>query len=190
MTNSEVSAKVISTGSVLRRAPGFVLGELLVFVVLLTALSVWLLPLALQARQVENAAHARAYLRMISSSQQVWQREMGAYVDLRRLAQSIPIPPEHRNHARTPGMSLTPPLIFDGLSIAHRGGYRFLVGTDGQGKALGCWAWPNLRGYSGSETYWIDFSTSLVSVSAVHSSWNDTPGTLAPEATALRALMD
>jgi|FLOH01.1.fsa_nt_gi hypothetical protein len=190
MTNWIAFAKAIPTGSVVRRAPGFVLGELLVFLVILTGLSMWLLPLALQARQVENGVHARAYLRMISSAQQVWQREMGVYVDLRRLAQSIPIPPEQRNHARTPGMSLTPPLIFDGLSIAHRGGYRFLVGTDGQGKAVGCWAWPNLRGYSGSETYWIDFSTSLLSVSSVHASWNDTPGTLAPAPEDLSALMD
>ena len=177
-------------GSTARRAPGFVLGELLAFVLVLTALSVWLLPMALKARQVENASHAREYLRMISASEQVWQREMGLFVDLRRLAESVPNPPAFPNHLRTPGLSFPSPMVFDGEGIAHRGGYRFRIGMNDQGRAIGCWAWPNLRDYSGRDTYWIDFDTSKISVSPVAASWNDTPGSLAPDPVGLRPIED
>jgi len=185
LTVTEVSPRRVA-----RRATGFVLGELLVFVVLLTLLSVWLLPVALKARQVENAEHARQYLRMISASEQVWKREMGVYVDLRRLAESVPSPSEYPNHLRTPGLSLTPPLVFDGNGIAHRGGYRFQIGTNNEGRAVGCWAWPNLRDYSGRDTYWVDFDTGKLSVSSVAASWDDTPGSLAPGQVGLRPIDD
>jgi len=169
-------------------ALGFVLGELLIFVVLLTALSVWLLPIALEARQKENESHAREYLRMIAASEQVWQREMGAYVDLRRLAESVPNPRQHRNHLRTPGLAFKSPMVFDSDGIGHRGGYRFRIGNNDHGRPVGCWAWPNLRDYSGYDTYWIDFETAKVSISLVAASWNETPGTLAPDRVGLRPL--
>jgi hypothetical protein len=190
VTNFEETSSTVQPGSVVRRAPGFVLGELLVFVVLLTAASMVFLPMALKERQVENAEHAREYLRMISASEQVWRREMGVYVDLRRLAESVPSPPERGSHLRTPGMSFQPPMIFDGHGIAHRGGYRFLVGTNEQGRAVGCWAWPNLCDYSGQDTYWVDFANGVVSISPIAASWNDTPGSLAPEAVGLRPIAD
>ena len=175
-----------TAGSTLGRAPGFVLGELLAFVVLLTAASVLFLPMALEARQKENESHAREYLRMVAASEQVWKREMGTYVDLRRLAESVPNPPEHRNHLRTPGLAFSSPMVFDGLDIAHRGGYRFRIGMNDESRAVGCWAWPNLRDYSGYETYWVDFETGKVWVSPVAASWNDTPGSLAPDRVGLR----
>lgn len=190
VTRFKVVQRTIQPGSVVRHAPGFVLGELVAFVLLLSLASVFLLPMALEARKVENAAHAREYLRMISSSEQVWRREMGVYVDLRRLAESVPSPAEHRNHLRTPGLSFEPPMIFDGHGIAHRGGYRFLVGTNEQGRATGCWAWPNLRDYSGQDTYWIDFVSGAVFVSPIAASWNDTPGSLAPGQVGLRPIAD
>jgi hypothetical protein len=81
-------------------------------------------------------------------------------------------------------------MIFDGHGIGHRGGYRFLVGTNERGRAVGCWAWPNLRDYSGQDTYWIDFASGAVSISPIAASWNDTPGSLAPELVGLRPVAD
>lgn len=179
-----------NSGGKARSAPGFVLLELVAFVVLLTALSVLLLPMALEARQKENENHAREYLRMIAASQQVWHREIGSYTDVRRLTESVPNPPEHPNHLRTPGLAFSSPLIFDGQGIAHRGGYRFRVGVDADSRTVGCWAWPNLRDYSGYETYWIDFETGKVWVTPIAASWNDTPGSLAPEHVGLRPVGD
>jgi hypothetical protein len=172
------------------RQYGFVLGELLIFVVALTVLSVWLLPLALEERQQENERHAREYLRLISSSEQVWNREIGTFVDLRRLAEAVPSPEQRPANLRTPGLAFQPPMVFDGQGIAHRGGYRFRIGVDDSGRASGCWAWPNLRDYSGRDTYWIDFDGSQVWISPVDASWNDTPGSLAPDRPGLRPASD
>lgn len=157
------------------------LGELLVFVGLLTVLSVWLLPKALEERMEENADHAREYLRLIHASEQLWLRERGGFVDLRTLAESVPNPPDMPWNLRTPGLHFEPPMVFDEEGIGHRGGYRFRVGLNQIGRVSGCWAWPNLREYSGENTFWVDFDTGEVWLTAVQASWFRTPSIDRPD---------
>ncbi len=164
-----------------RARVGFTLPELLVFIAVLTSASMWLLPKALQARKNQNEAHAVAYLRMMASAEQLWKREQGSFVEIRSLAESVPNPASGSFSLRTPPFDFRPKMIFDGVGIGHRAGYRFRAGHDQDGRVVGCWAWPNLREYSGLQTYWVDFSTQQVFATAVSASWVDTPGSLAPE---------
>jgi len=161
----------------MRRA--FVLPELLVFAFLITLLSVWLLPLALQARLRENENHAVRYLHMIAAGQHWWSEERGSFVPLRRLAEQVPPAPKETLDLRTPVMAFQPPMVFGEDGIAHRGGYRFLGATGADGRLIGCWAWPNLRTYSGDLTYWLDYRSGVVYRTQVAASWTDTPGSLA-----------
>ncbi|MGB0952437.1 MAG: type II secretion system protein [Planctomycetota bacterium] len=79
---------------------GFALLELLIFIVLLTAASVWGLPMLLEARKSENETHAVEYLRMMASAEQLWKQEIGSYVEVRRLAESVPNPAAGGFHLR------------------------------------------------------------------------------------------
>lgn len=162
----------------MRRA--FVLTELLVFALVVTVLSMWLLPKALEARMRENEEHAVRYLRMIAGGQAWWEGDRGAYVSLRQLAEQVPPAPEGVLNLRTPSLALDPPVIFGEDGVAHRSGYRFLGGNGPDGRPVGCWGWPNLRTYSGDETFWVDYADGTVWRTRVAASWTDTPGTLAP----------
>ena len=164
---------------------GFALLELLIFIAVLTALSVWLLPLALKERKDENQAHAVEYLRMLASAESMWMSEVGSFVEVRQVAESVPNLPGRALHLRTPSFNFEPRMIFDGQGIGHRGGYRYRTGHDEDGRIVGCWAWPNLREYSGLATFWVNFQTRVVFEAPIAASWNDTPGTLAPDAIGL-----
>ncbi|MDA0666628.1 MAG: hypothetical protein O3A95_01060 [Planctomycetota bacterium] len=164
---------------------GFALLELLIFIVVLTGLSVWLLPVALEERKDENQKHAVEYLRMLASAESLWMSEVGTFVELRQVAESVPNLPGRALHLRTPTFAFDPPMLFDVLGVGHRGGYRYRSGHNSDGRIVGCWAWPNLREYSGLATFWLDFKTQQVFEAPIAASWNDTPGTLAPDATGL-----
>lgn len=168
-----------------RSRRGFALPELLVFILLLTGLSMVLLPVALQTRKSENEDHAVEYLRMMSASESLWKTEVGSYVELRRLAESVPNPAAGGFHLRTPPFNFTPKIIFDGTGIGHRAGYRYRTGHDQNGRITGCWAWPNLREYSGLRTFWVDFAEHTVYEAPIAASWEDTPGSLAPNSIGL-----
>lgn len=164
---------------------GFALLELLIFIVLLTAVSVWGLPMLLEARKSENETHAVEYLRMMASAEQLWKQEIGSYVEVRRLAESVPNRPDGEFHLRTPPFDFRPKMIFDAVGIGHRAGYRYRHGNDETGRIVGCWAWPNLRKYSGLRTFWVDYRDGQVYEAPIAASWEDTPGILAPDATGL-----
>lgn len=164
---------------------GFALLELLIFIVLLTAASVWGLPMLLEARKSENETHAVEYLRMMASAEQLWMENVGSYVEVRRLAESVPNPPDGSFHLRTPPFDFEPKMIFDAVGIGHRAGYRYRHGNDETGRIVGVWAWPNLREYSGLRTFWVDFRDQKVYAAPIAASWEDTPGILAPDATGL-----
>jgi len=171
--------------SIVQPLKGFALLELLIFIMVLTALSVALLPLALKARKDENQSHAVEYLHMLSSAEALWMREVGSFVEIRQVAESVPNLPDRAAHLRTPSFSFQPPMIFDGFGVGHRGGYRYRSGHDANGRIVGAWAWPNLREYSGLDTFWVDFTDSQVYRAPIAASWNDTPGSLAPDAIGL-----
>lgn len=160
---------------------GFALLELLIFIVVLTAVSVWGLPMLLEARKSENEAHAVEYLRMMASAEQLWIQEVGSYVDVRRLAEGVPNRADGEFHLRTPPFDFEPKMIFDAVGIGHRAGYRFRHGQDDTGRVVGVWAWPNLREYSGLRTFWVDFRDQEVYTAPIAASWEDTPGILAPD---------
>ncbi len=159
---------------------GFVLPELLIFALLVLILSVWLLPIALQERQRENEEHAIRYLHMIAAGEQWWQQERGAYVPLRQLAEQVPAAEDGIIDLRTPALGFQPPMVFGEDGIAHRAGYRYQGGVGRDGRLVGCWAWPNLRTYSGTDTYWVDYQSGQVFRTELAASWTDTPGSGAP----------
>lgn len=169
----------------MRRA--FVLPELLIFALIVLVLSVWLLPIALQERMRENEEHAVRYLHMIASGEQWWQQERGAFVPLRQLAEQVPAAGPEVIDLRTPSLGFRPPMVFGEDGIAHRAGYRFQGGTGNDGRLLGCWAWPNLRTYSGEETFWVDYTSGQVFRTELAASWTDTPGSAAPSEDQLAA---
>lgn len=145
----------------------------------------WLLPFALEERKDENQEHAVEYLRMLTSAESIWMSEVGSFVELRQVAESVPSLPGLALRLRTPTFAFDPPMIFDAFGVGHRGGYRYRSGHDAEGRIVGCWAWPNLREYSGLATFWADFRTHEIFEAPIAASWNDTPGTLAPDATGL-----
>ena len=76
-----------------------------------------------------------------------------------RLAEEPPIvrSPEASFTTRSP--LLPADFLVDSTGVAHRGGFRFRLARGPEGSFVGCWAWPNLRGFSGQNTYWADFSS-------------------------------
>lgn len=139
---------------------GFSILEFLIVCAVLLAASTLLLPRALEPRQRLNEEHAPGYLAMIGAAERAWFETTGAYASLLRLADAAP------ESAAAPAGSLaillTPDLLVDDLGVAHRGGYRFRLVRDARGDVAGCWAWPNLPGYSGDPVYWADFADGTV----------------------------
>lgn len=139
---------------------GFSLLEFLIFCALLLAATTVLLPRALRPRQEINEEQALGYLAMIGAAERAWQEETGAYVGLVRLVGSTPKPAGAPDAGLT--LLLSPEFLVDDASVGHRGGFRFRLGRGLHGAIEGCWAWPNLRGFSGSATYWADFASGTV----------------------------
>lgn len=157
---------------------GFSLLEFLILCVLLLAASTLLVPRALAPRRALNEEQAIGYLAMIGGAERAWREETGAYVSLQRAAHSGP--------ARDPARAV-PPLVpaeflFDRAGIGHRGGFRFRLARGADGRIAGCWAWPNLRGFSGAASYWAAFDAGEVRRALVGYSWKEEPPETAPGA--------
>ena len=102
---------------------------------------------------------------------------------LQRLAESGPPRGAGPSGAQPP--LIPPDFLFDGSGIGHRGGYRFRVGLDEDERITGCWAWPNLDGYSGENTYWTNFRERTVQRAHLRASWKNQPPGTAPAASDL-----
>ncbi|MBC8369827.1 MAG: hypothetical protein H8E25_07495 [Planctomycetes bacterium] len=167
-----------------KRRRGFTLTELLVFICVLSSLALLFIPMALQQRSDENEKHAVRYLQMICGAQKVWHTHTDSYVSLQQLSATVPVVSGGDTSSvsvlRAPFLALTPPMVVGDTDIAHRGGYRFQLGKNNDGTIIGCWAWPNLNKYSGHSSFWVDFSSATVSLSATDYSWKDTPQQIAP----------
>jgi type II secretory pathway pseudopilin PulG len=135
---------------------GFSLLEFLIFCALLLAASTVLLPRALAPRRALNERQATGYLAMIGAAERAWLEETQSYAGLARLCEQ----PPQRPGMPDSGLSalLAPDFLVDDSGVGHRGGYRFALGRDAQGRIHGCWARPNLRGFSGETSYWADFA--------------------------------
>lgn len=166
------------------QSKGFTLTELLLFCALLTCCAVIVLPSSLSGRVIQNEEGAQQYLFMIANAENVWMEQEGSYADFMQLTQTIPIKPVAENQKvsmmRTPFLAFEPSLTSSKDGVVHRGGYRFQLGVDIEGKIVGCWAWPNLAAYSGNNTYWIDFKEEKLFISKRHYSWKDTPSSRSP----------
>lgn len=139
---------------------GFTILEFVILCAVLLAASTILLPRALEPRQRLNEAQAPGYLAMIGAAERAWFELTGAYVSLVRLSDEPPGSGAAADGALT--ILFTPDLLVDDLGVAHRGGYRFRLVRDGRGSVAGCWAWPNLPGYSGEPAFWADFERRTV----------------------------
>lgn len=162
---------------------GFSLLEFLVFCALLLAASTLLIPRALAPRRALNEAQAIGYLAMIGSAERAWRDETGAFVTLQRAVQTGPA--RAARDAVTLPPLLPPDFLFDGAGVAHRGGFRFRLGRAPDGAIAGCWAWPNLEGFSGADTYWSDFTAGAVRRVSTRYSWKDEPPPTPPAAAEL-----
>lgn len=137
---------------------GFSILEFLVVCGLILAASTVLLPRALAPRRAVNEDQAIGYLAMIAAGERAWQAETGAYASLYRLSEEPPVGEQLPGSFTTRAPLLSTGFIVDSESVAHRGGFRYRLARDAGGATVGCWAWPNLRGFSGKEVYWADFS--------------------------------
>jgi len=158
---------------------GFSVLEFLVFCGLLLAASTILLPRALQPRREVNERQAVGYLAMIAAGEQAWKQEAGTYVPLHRLPEE---PPLHRRadaSFTTRAPLLAPEFLVDTTGVAHRGGFRYRLTRGPEGSFTGCWAWPNLRGFSGRDVYWADFQSGEIHRLHARSDWTEAPD-LAP----------
>ncbi len=162
---------------------GFSLFEFLAFCALLLAASTILLPRALEPRRALNEEQVVGYLAMIGAAEVVWTEQVHNYVTLQRLAESGPPRGAGPSGAQPP--LIPPDFLFDGSGIGHRGGYRFRVGLDEDERITGCWAWPNLDGYSGENTYWTNFRERTVQRAHLRASWKNQPPGTAPAASDL-----
>ncbi|RMH02026.1 MAG: hypothetical protein D6702_09645 [Planctomycetota bacterium] len=139
-----------------RSERGFSLAELLILIALVTAASVWGLPRALTPRRRLNEETARETLRMLHSSGQVWAaRTSGRRPPLALLAGYL----FANDRAGLPRGLMPRAFALRGDGVVLRGGYRFREEHSAAGEPLGCWAWPKLPGYSGAETYWLDYAS-------------------------------
>ncbi len=141
-----------------RSERGYTLTELLVLIALITVLSLWGLPRALEPRLRLNETSAVELLRVLQSGRLAWEQQTGVPVTLVQLTGYL-LPDEEAELPR----SLMPHGFFlrdDGAVL--RGGYRFRESYDRSAGPLGCWAWPKLREYSGREVYWLDYATGEV----------------------------
>jgi hypothetical protein len=78
-----------------------------------------------------------------------------------------------------------PDFLFDERGVGHRGGFRFRLARGDDGRIAGCWAWPNLRGFSGADSYWADFDAGAVRRARAAYSWKEEPPATAPRGGAL-----
>jgi type II secretory pathway pseudopilin PulG len=172
-----------------QRNQGFTLAELLVFICVISIVSLFAIPISLIQRGDLNQQHAQRYLQMIDGAQLVWLQQTGSYASLRQLATTVPVPLKFPSDTisvlRAPFLAIAPSLLVTADSIAHRGGYRFQLAADDSGNITGCWAWPNLNKYSGDISYYVDFATSKVMESVVRYSWKETPQGAVPLASEL-----
>lgn len=162
---------------------GFSLLEFLVFCALLLVASTLLIPRALEPRRALNEAHALGYLAMIGGAERAWLEQTGAYVSLQRAVQTGPSA-DARQAIGLPPL-LAPDLLFDAAGLAHRGGFRFRLGREADGRIAGCWAWPNLQGFSGVDSYWASFAERTVHKVRTRYSWKDEPPETPPAAAEL-----
>ncbi len=161
---------------------GFSLLEFVILCALVLVVSTVLMPRALAPRRNVNEDQALAYLAMIGAGQRAWRAETGANVSLARLREAPPQPRATAASTRTPLMS--PDLMVDGWDIAHCAGFRFRLARGADGAVQGCWAWPNLRGFSGEQVYFADFERAEIRRLAANPQWQRAPE-LAPAADAL-----
>ncbi|MDA1259898.1 MAG: hypothetical protein O3A20_04685 [Planctomycetota bacterium] len=159
---------------------GFTLLEFSVFCVLLLTASTLLIPRALQPRRELNEAQAVGYLAMIGAAERAWLERSGAYVSLQRTVQTDPAR-DPRDAAGLPPL-VPPDFLFDGGGIGHRGGFRFRICREPGGRIAGCWAWPNLEGFSGEDSYWASFTEREVRRVRVRYSWKNEPPAEPPTA--------
>lgn len=157
---------------------GFTLLEFLVFCAALLAVSTVLLPRALAPRRDLNEEHAVGYLAMIGAAERAWLAETGDPAPLTRLARVAPARPGGIAAGVPP--LLPPDILFDSAGVGHRGGFRFRLGDGEGGRPQGCWAWPNLRGYSGEHSYWADFGAREIRRARARYSWTEEPPLWAP----------
>lgn len=162
---------------------GFTLLEFLLFCTLLLTASTLLIPRALQPRRELNQAQAVGYLAMIGTAECAWLERSGAYVSLPRAVQTGPAR-EPRTAIGLPPL-VPPDFLFDGGGIGHRGGFRFRLGRNPDGGIEGCWAWPNLAGFSGEHSYWADFEDRVVRRVVTNYSWKDAPPLASPASSEL-----
>lgn len=158
---------------------GFTLLEFLLFCALLLIASTLLIPRALQPRRALNEEQAVGYLAMIGGAERAWLEQAGAYVSLQRAAQTGPAR-DPRSAAALPPL-LPTEFLFDGRGVGHRAGFRFRLARDG-GRIAGCWAWPNLAGFSGGHTLWAAFEEREVRRVSTRYSWKDEPPEVPPQA--------
>lgn len=137
---------------------GFSILEFLAVCALILVASTMLLPRALAPRRAVNEEQALGYLAMIAAGERAWQAETGAFAPLHRLSEEPPIGAETPGRFTSRAPLLAPGFIVDTESVAHRGGFRYRLARDAGGAVVGCWAWPNLRGFSGQHVYWADFA--------------------------------
>ena len=143
-----------------RSERGFTLPELLVLIGLITVVSLFGLPRALEPRLRLNQDSAVRLLRMLQASRSAWEARTGVPATLPQLTGYLS-PDERPELPR----SLMPHGFFlrdDGAVL--RGGYRFREVLEPRQGPLGCWAWPKLAGYSGREVYWLDYASGEVRV--------------------------
>ncbi|MBC8329276.1 MAG: prepilin-type N-terminal cleavage/methylation domain-containing protein [Planctomycetes bacterium] len=137
---------------------GFTLPELLVLIALISLVSLWGLPRALEPRLRLNQDAAVDLLRMLASSRTEWQGRTGVPVTLPQLASFL----YGEEEAGMPRGLMPRGFVIRTDGVVLRGGYRFREVVDLERGPLGCWAWPKLPGYSGRQVYWLDYRSGEV----------------------------
>ncbi len=133
---------------------GFTLLELVVVVAVLTLGAAILLPRGLEARLLANETSARETLSMFASSHQAWLRLGATPTGFQSYAAAPLRPGEDVAVLR---QALMPIWVFasSGRQLSHQGYAYTLIESDGALSA--CEAHPTSPGFSGRESYRIDF---------------------------------
>jgi type II secretory pathway pseudopilin PulG len=132
----------------------FTLTELLVLLVVVCLVGAFVMPPIYRTRLKMNESAAKEVLQMLGSAQVTWKQETGSWARLSGIA-----------YAPGPPSDLEPFMPFlhaSELGVAHLGGYKFRQTLDAHGIPTGCVAAPITPGFSGKNSFTLDYKTQAI----------------------------
>jgi type II secretory pathway pseudopilin PulG len=135
---------------------GFSLTELVILLVVLTALGAFAMPKLYRPRPAVNEASAVDVLNMLGSAQRSHRQATGSWAELFQ----IQFAPGREPNDLAPFM----PFFSGSDNFVNYGGYHYLELVDLNGRPAGCLATPITPGFSGRKTFRLTYADGSIEV--------------------------